>query len=152
MEPINLFKNPGRLAEVPKSVKLALGFLIAAWIVHFIFYYNFTIEFQTLAKEEVPEKILYMQLTVAILTCYFLIRFKNWARSLCIIGNLVVITPYLLYIYVSTTQPALKQVHLVVAALILFGLGTTYLFLPVSGAFFKSQFPPKPVEPAEENQ
>jgi hypothetical protein len=133
MEPINLFKEPKRFGELPKTAKMGILTLFGGWLVHFTIIYS-------VFRDLVTDNMLLQQVALAIITCFVLLKLKNWSRILCITGNAMVLLNYLFYliILVNRSQGPVA-VGLVVVNLALFGASTYFLLTPASAAFFKQQ-------------
>ncbi len=141
MEPINLFKEPKRFGELPKTARRGILTLFAGWIVHFTFIYS-------VLRDLVTDNMLLQQAGVAVITCFVLLKLKNWARILCITGNAMVLLNYLIYLVPVSRSQGPAATGLILVNLALFGASTYFLLTPASAAFFKQQSvkPPPPAD------
>ncbi|MGD8366988.1 MAG: hypothetical protein PVG78_05065 [Desulfobacterales bacterium] len=133
MEPINLFKEPKRFGELPKTVKMAILTLFGGWIVHFTIIYS-------VFRSQVTDKMLLQHLGLAVISCFVLLKLKNWARILCLTGNAIVLLFYLVLLIAilgGSSDPV--AMGLALMNLALFGASTFYLWTPDSANFFKQQ-------------
>jgi len=131
--------------ESPPSVKNALTVLALAWIWHLISIYRYFL----------PGGDHTQHIVIGLLSCSFIFLIKNWGRVLCIVGNILVITVYLL---VGIFKYSNGQIHLGLIALLnvaLFSLATYFLIFGGTSAYFKSKMPAKKVptdDDPEENK
>ncbi len=137
MEPINLFKDPKRFAELPMRVKLAIATFFAGWLAHFFLILS-------IFRDQIPQTMLLQQGALAVISCFVLLKLKNWARILCITGNVIVILFYL--VLLATVMGASAKTGITALAvmnLALFAVSTFFLWSGESADFFKRQSPPR---------
>jgi len=133
MEPINLFQEPRRFTELPKTVKMAIFTLFAGWLVHFTFIFG-------LFQDQLTENMILQHAGLAIISCFVLLKLKNWARILCLTGNAMVLLNYLFYLIAFATGPQSPlAVGLVLLNISLFGASAYFLLTGDSADFFKQQ-------------
>lgn len=134
MELINLFKEPSKFSYLPKNARYGIVFLFLSWAGHFVLFY---LTFQ----KEIPREMFLQQLAISVMICYFVVRLKNWARILCVYGNIVIMMYYLYWfsLFISIGKIDLFVLSLFVC--ILFGMTVYYLSRPDTVAFFKVQSP-----------
>jgi len=145
MELINLFKEPSKFSYLPKNARYGIVFLFLSWAGHFVLFY---LTFQ----KEIPREMFLQQLAISVMICYFVVRLKNWARILCVYGNIVIMMYYLYWfsLFISIGKIDLFVLSLFVC--ILFGMTVYYLSRPDTVAFFKVQSPkPKRNDEPEDN-
>jgi hypothetical protein len=134
MEKINLFSEPKRFAQLPKTVKMALITLMAAWLAHFLFLFS-------VFSQHLSQNMLIQHAGLALLSCFIVAKLKNWARIICVAGNCIVLLHYLQILFIGITGARLGMDLIGLAALnlILFGLASFFLLVPASSDFFKQQ-------------
>ncbi len=133
MEKIDLFSDPKRFVELPKPVKTALVVLLAAWLTHFYLIFR-------LFEDPFSENMLLQQGALAAISLFVLLRLKNWARILCITGNVIIILFYLfLFITLIGGSASGLLTGLALVSLALFSVSTLFLVNAKSVDFFKRQ-------------
>jgi hypothetical protein len=84
--------------------------------------------------------LLFQQVMLGVLCCYFLLKVKKWARILCLVGNIVIVVVYLFVLaLLCATKPYFSLLAGVTAAL--FILSTYFLAQKESAAYFKARNP-----------
>lgn len=144
MEQINLFKDPRRFSELPKSAKNGILFLVLAWLGHF---YVISRIFQS----EFSDQEFYQQLAIAVMSCYFVLRLKNWGRVLSIVGNCAIMIMYLAFLIAFFISGEFNWLVLSGLNIGLFGLSTFYLTRSEASVFFKLHSPKKPETESTDN-
>jgi hypothetical protein len=144
MDQINLLKDPGRFVELPRTVKIAMGCLLGAWIAHFVFLF-------TVSQGQLDRHLLFQHLALAVMSCFFVAKLKNWARIVCMAGNCIALVQYVDIVYrlTSAAKNFGLPLFLALATMVLFAAATVYLFIPQSAEFFKLQSV-KPSPPASD--
>ena len=133
MEPINLFKDPKRFGELPRPAKWAIITLLAGWLAHFTIIFS-------LFKDQFSDIMLMQHAALAFISCFVLLRLKNWARILCITGNAIVILFYLLlFVTIMGAKVPVVMAAMTLLNLLLFGASTYFLWNGETTAFFKQQ-------------
>ncbi len=124
-----MFKNSmAQFKEYPGSVKSGIIFLIAGWIWLFI-----TLHYVKFFQDQSPFKFY----IAGALICYYVVKIKNWARALCMFGNVLIITQ-LLPTSVEFFSRGNMQLGVIVGANAVFAsLSIYYLIIKESSAFFK---------------
>lgn len=138
MELINLFKTPGKFSYLPKNARYGILFLFLSWAGHFLLYYLINM----ISPNLIPREMLLQHLAIAVMICYFVLRLKNWARILCVFGNIVIIMFYIGYLF--TTFASIGRFGLLILSVCvccLFGLTSFFLSRSDTVAFFKVQSP-----------
>jgi hypothetical protein len=120
----------------PPSVKNGFLFLLGGWCCNYLFFYFF---FSTQA-DEIPMNLLLQQGMLGFLCFYFLLKVKNWARVLCLVGNIVIVVVYL---FVTALLFGAKPYFSLLAGVIvaLFSASTYFLFQKEAAAYFKARNP-----------
>ena len=133
MEKINLFSEPKRFIELPKTVKVALLTLLAAWLAHFYLVFR-------MFEDPFSENMFLQQAALAVISFFVLLKLKNWARILCITGNVIVLIFYLFLFFtlIGGSASALLT-GLALVSLALFTVSTFFLLNAESADFFKRQ-------------
>jgi len=145
MELINLFKEPRKFSYLPKNAQYGIIFLFLSWAGHFFAFY-------LMFMGNPPKENVLQQLAITVMIGYFVVRLKNWARVLCVYGNIVIMMYYLYWfsIFISLGKYGLFLLSAVVCGL--FGMTVYFLSRPDTIAFFKLQSPkPKRSEDPEED-
>jgi hypothetical protein len=120
----------------PPSVKNGFLFLVGGWFCNYFFFYGF---FST-QTDEIPMKLLLQQAMLGFLCFYFLLKVKNWARVLCLVGNIVIVVVYLFVMaLLFGAKPYFSLLAGVTAAL--FSVSTFFLFQKEAAAYFKARNP-----------
>jgi hypothetical protein len=125
----SLFKTSVDFKTYPASVKRAIVFLAAGWLLHYAYYFMF------FAGAD-PSRTVYLQLFVGVGICWFVAGINRWARTLCLFFNIGIIVLYLFYFAVYLQVG--KSDHSVFTALVVvaFGLSTYYLLQKETTRFF----------------
>ena len=115
--------------EYPKSVKLAILFLILGWGLHYVFYFKFLMGDETV-------RMIYLQVGIGTAICYLVASINRWAKVMCIFFNLGIIVLYLLLfaVYLQSGKQALSAFTLTVA--LLFCLATYSLLRKETRDYF----------------
>ncbi len=129
-------KAPPPFSALPASAKKGILFLLVGWICHFFFIYKF---FGTFGSGFEREMVL-QQAIIAILVCFFTIRVRNWARVLCIVCNIVIITFYL-FVGALFFESGLNFFIYAVINVILFSAATFFLMVKETSDFYKLHSP-----------
>jgi hypothetical protein len=133
MEKIDLFKEPRRFSELPRPAKMAFYTLLAGWLVHFTIIYS-------VFRNQFSDTMLLQHAGLAVISCFVLLKLKNWARILCITGNVIVILFYLfLFVAVMSGSADVMLAAMTLLNLLLFGASTFFLWKGETADFFKSQ-------------
>lgn len=120
----------------PPSVKNGFLFLLGGWLCNYLFFYSF---FST-QSADMPLNLLFQQVMLGVLCCYFLLRVKKWARVLCLVGNIVIVVVYLFVMaLLYATKPLFGLLAGVTAALFIFS--TYFLAQKEAAAYFKARNP-----------
>jgi hypothetical protein len=124
-----LFKTSIDFKTYPASVKRAIVFLAAGWLLHYAYYFIFF-------SGADPSRTVYLQLFVGVAICWFVAGINRWARALCLFFNFGIIVLYLFY-FVIFLQVG-RSDHIVFTALVAvaFGLSTYYLLQKETSRFF----------------
>jgi hypothetical protein len=144
MEQINLFKDPRLFNALPKSVKNGILFLLVAWAAHFFLFYR-------IFQSEIPTQMFYQQLAIAVMSCFFVTRLRNWARVLTIVGNSLIILMYLFIMTIFYTSGKVDLLLLSGLNIVLFGLSIYFLARSEASEFFKLQSPKTAEDGGTEN-
>jgi hypothetical protein len=131
-------KTPPPYSIFPASAKKGILFLLLGWTWHFFFLYLF---FYKRAGTVLETQLWLQQSAIALLVCFFTIRVRNWARVLCIIANLLIIS---LYILTAAHFFSLSIINFAIFAavnVILFSISTYFLFIKETSDFFKLHSP-----------
>ena len=107
----------------PPSVKHGFLFLVGGWFCNYFFFYSFF----SIQPDEMPMNLLLQQAMLGFLCFYFLLKVKNWARVVCIVGNIVIVVIYLFLLAAVTAA--------------LFSASTYYLLQKEAAAYFKARNP-----------
>jgi hypothetical protein len=117
-------------------VKNGFLYLVGGWLCNYFFFYSF---FSTQA-DEIPMNLLLQQAMLGFLCFYFLLKVKNWARVLCLVGNIVIVVVYLFVMaLLFGAKPYFSLLAGVTAAL--FSVSTFFLFQKEAAAYFKARNP-----------
>jgi hypothetical protein len=120
----------------PPTVKNGFLYLVGGWLCNYFFFYSF---FSTQA-DEIPMRLLLQQAMLGFLCFYFLLKVKNWARVLCLVGNIVLVVVYLFVMaLLFGAKPYFSLLAAATAAL--FSVSTYFLFQKEAAAYFKSRNP-----------
>jgi len=143
MELINLFREPRKFTLLPESVRKGIIFLFLSWAGHFFVFY-------LMFMGNPPREKILQQVAICVMIGYFVLRLKNWARVLCVYGNIVIMMYYLYWfsIFIAIGKYGLFILSTIVCGL--FGLTVYFLSRPDAIAFFKLHTPkPKRSEDPE---
>lgn len=120
----------------PPSVKKGFLFLVGGWCCNYLFFYSFF----SIQPDEMPMNLLLQQAMLGFLCFYFLLKVKNWARVVCIVGNIVIVVIYLfLLALLYAAKPYFGLLAAVTAAL--FSASTYFLLQKEAAAYFKARNP-----------
>jgi peptidoglycan/LPS O-acetylase OafA/YrhL len=120
----------------PPSVKNGFLFLVGGWFCNYLFFYSF---FST-QTDEIPTKLLLQQAMLGFLCFYFLLKVRNWARVICLVGNIVIVVVYFFVMaLLFGAKPYFSLLAGVTAAL--FSASTYFLFQKEASAYFKARNP-----------
>ncbi len=126
-----MLKLPLSPADYPVSVKMGFFFLLLGWGCHFLFLFK-------IFDGSVPHNILRQQIAIAAILIALLLYLKNWARVLCIVGNILLILAYLMFavVFYDAGKGSFGTMALVV--LLFFGLSIYYWVRPETVRLFKA--------------
>lgn len=122
--------------KTPQPVRNAVGYLLGGWLSS----YAFVAHIEWLFPGRFTQANILRLLVVGIGICYCVLRFKPWARKMCIFFNLGVIGVNVMFLIARVSALGLTSPGLTVHALIscmLFGYSTFYLVHPETASFFK---------------
>jgi len=131
-------KMPPPYSTFPYSAKNGILFLLLGWTWHFFFLYMF---FYKRAGTGLETEYWLQQSIIALLVCFFTIRVRNWARVLCIIANLLIISVYLLMAAYFYSLGIINFSIFAAVNVILFSIATFFLFKKETSDFFKLHSP-----------
>jgi len=125
-----------KFGTYPRTVKLAIVFLVAGWAVHFLFIHAYF-------PEIFPLSMIYKQVGVGALICLFVAMIKRWARMMCIFFNIAMIGIYLIFLqlfFSSQSHYYQDGSYLLVGAVCLgsFAAATYFLVTRECNQFFKT--------------
>lgn len=120
-----------KIKTYPKSVKTGIYFMIAAWVGHWIFFCAYFLT----RTGKIPGDLLLRHFILGGVICFFLIRQKAWARWLGIMGNLIVLVYYIMWMLAY--QMLIVEKATMGFIMILFSISTYQLFRKESSEFFK---------------
>ena len=120
-----------KIKTFPKSVKVGIYFTIAAWVGHWIFFCAYFL----IRTGKIPGDLLLRHFILGGVICFFLIRQKAWARWLGIMGNLIVLVYYIMWMLAYPLHIAEKATMGFI--MIIFSFSTYQLFRKESSEFFK---------------
>ena len=135
-----LFQTKINFRDYPPTVRNAIIFLIAGWLVHYYFFFTHleSVLFAGADANSQPDRTVYLQLGVGLCICYFVAAINRWARALCLWFNLIIIVTYGLLFYIFFNQNDTTAGLLTAIVTILFGVSTYYLLHKQTGHFFKT--------------
>jgi hypothetical protein len=122
-----------KIKAFPVSVKYGIYFISAAWVGHWIFFCAYFFR----RTGNIPGDLFLRHFLLGSAICFFLIRQKAWARWLGIMGNLIILIYYIVWIF--SFQMHILEAAIMVSIMVLFSLSTYHLFRKESSVFFKSQ-------------
>lgn len=122
--------------DSPPTVRNAIGYLLGGWLSIYAFVAHIEWSFPGRFTQANVLRLIVVGLGI----CYCLLRFKPWARKMCIFFNIGVVGVNLAFLFVriyalGLTSPALT-VHALLNA-VLFGFSTYFLIHPETASFFK---------------
>ena len=120
-----------KFKEYPTGVKMGILFLVAGWILHYLYFLKYLMS-------EFPVKTLYLQLGIGLAICYFVAGINKWARSLCIFFNFAIIVLYLLIFYLYFSGNKYDLTFLAALIAVLFSISTYFLAGKESSQYFKT--------------
>ncbi len=120
-----------KLKTYPGSVRSALMFLVAGWLLHFAAYFGFLLKGET-------QRNMILMVAIGVGICYFVATIKNWARMLCIFFNIGIAGIYVLFSFSFFYTGETGKGLLTVATIIVFVLSTYYLLVKETTRFFKT--------------
>lgn len=126
--------------DYPPTVRNAIIFLIAGWLVHYYFFFTHleSILFSNMEAGRQADKTVYLQLGVGICICYFVAAVNRWARALCLWFNVIIIITYGLLLFVFIQQKATTATMLTAIVSILFIVATYYLLNKQTAGYFRT--------------
>ena len=115
----------------PSSAKNGIILLIAAWgwLLFSIYWY--------LLPGEIPDRVL----VGGIMACTLIFKARNWARVLCILGNVLAILVHIQFAIHFLTIGISIQGIVCVITIALFTVSTVFLALPQTAEFYKKHTP-----------
>uniref|UniRef100_A0A7C4W133 Uncharacterized protein n=1 Tax=Desulfatirhabdium butyrativorans TaxID=340467 RepID=A0A7C4W133_9BACT len=122
--------------ESPHDVRNAVGYLLGGWLS----VYAFVAHIEWSFPGRFTQANVLRLLVVGIGICYCVLRFKLWARKMCIFFNIGVIGVHFLFLVARIAALGLTPDSLTVHALlncVLFGFSTWFLIRPETASFFK---------------
>ena len=128
-----MLENLKKIQTFPGSVKNGIYFMTAAWLGHWIFFCVYFLK----RTGEIPGTLFLRHFLLGVVICFFLIRQKAWARWLGIMGNLIILVYYIMW--VLAYQMLIAEKAIMVFIMILFSISTYQLFRKESSEFFKVQ-------------
>jgi hypothetical protein len=131
-------KTPPPYSTFPSSAKNGILFLLLGWIWQFFFLYML---FYKVAGTGLETQLWLRLSIIALLVCFFTIRVRNWARVLCIVANLLIISLYLVVTAHFYTQDRINFSIFAAINVILFAISTFFLFKKDTSDFFKLHSP-----------
>lgn len=129
-------KIPPPFSAFPDTAKKGIVFLLLGWICHFYFIYSFF----SAADTGFETQMLLQQSAIALLVCFFTIRVRNWARVLCVVSNLLIITLYILFFTLFFQTKIVFSTNAAINV-ILFSISTVFLLLRETSDFYKLHSP-----------
>ena len=105
--------------------------MIAAWVGHWIFFCVYFLR----RTGEIPGALFLRHFLLGAIICFFLIRQRAWARWLGIMGNVIILVYYIMWIF----QMHIAEMAIMIFIMVLFSFSTYQLFRRESSEFFKAQ-------------
>ncbi|MFH1154809.1 MAG: hypothetical protein V1793_13425 [Pseudomonadota bacterium] len=119
--------NLKEFSTFPGSVKKGIGFLMAGWVLFYVFIF-YCIDGQTL-----PIRVK----VVGILCVLCILTLKNWARVICLLCHIMVFLQFG-FVFVGFFAAGKTQLAGITGAMLLmFGISSFYLLKKDAVAFFK---------------
>ncbi len=128
-----ILEGLSKIKAFPGDVKYGIFYISAAWVGHWIFFCAYFIR----RTGTIPGDLFLRHFLLGSAICFFLIRQRAWARWLGIMGNLIILIYYIVWIF--SFQMHILEAGAMVAIMVLFFLSTYHLFRKESSEFFKSQ-------------
>ena len=126
-----MLKIPLSPVNYPLSVKKGFFFFLLAWVCHFVFLFK-------LFEGAVPPNILRQQIAIAAILIVLLLYLKNWARVICIVGNILLILAHLLFAMVFHEAGKGSFPAMAVVVIAFLGLSIYYWIKPETVQLFKA--------------
>jgi hypothetical protein len=118
-----------QFSTLPAGVRKGIGFLFAGWAVFYV------LLFQVMGGESFPIRVK----LVGVACCLCILTLKNWARVICLLGNLMIFLQFG-FVFVGFAMAGKPMLAAVTGAmLVFFVLATVFLLKRESALFFKSQ-------------
>jgi hypothetical protein len=125
------------LEDYPKRVNLAIGSLCLAWLLHYVFYFQYL--FDTSVG---MTRLDYIQIGVGVGICVMVAQIKRWARLMCLFFNIGMVGMYAFVTYAFHSAGGGKETALLTALVaLLFGVSTYLLLDRRVAAFFRERNP-----------